>query len=101
MGGCGGEDTRYNDAKIVEKLNLEKADGGDGYVIDDALFCEVEKRLLNDADEVEAAADEDELGLVISSREGNAGVTGVPPFNPECGDKAQKQLNKLDPPPAD
>jgi hypothetical protein len=101
LGGCGGEETRYNDAKIVERLNLEEATDGPGYEIADETFCTVEKKLLNDAEEVQAAEDEDELGLVIASREGNAGVTGVPPFNPECGEKAEKKLNKLDPPPAE
>ena len=36
---------------------------------------------------------------MIASREGNAGVKGVPPFAPDCGDEAKKKLNKLDPVP--
>lgn len=97
--GCGDEDVRYNDAKIVDQLNLEQTENG--YTIDGDLFCEVSEKLLNDASEVEAAEDEDDLGLVIASREGNVGVTGVPVFAPECGEKAQRKLNKLDPPPED
>jgi hypothetical protein len=95
--GCGEDDVRYGDAKIIDQLNLEQTEKG--YTIDGDLFCEVSEKLLNDASEVEAAEDQDDLGLVISSREGNAGVSGVPVFAPECGEKAQKKLNKLDPPP--
>jgi hypothetical protein len=97
--GCGDEDSvKYNDAKIIDKLNLEKS--GNGYAIDGDPFCEVEGKLLNDADEVSNAADRDELGLVIASAQGNVGVKGVPPFAPDCRDKAKKKLNKLDPKPA-
>lgn len=94
--GCGGDDTRYKDQQIVDRLNLEETENG--YAIDGDPFCEVEKKLLNNAGEVEAAADKDELGLVIASREGNAGVQGVPVFAPDCGDEAKKKLNKLDAP---
>jgi hypothetical protein len=97
--GCGGDDVRYGDAAIIDQLNLKQTENG--YTIDGDLFCEVSAKLLNDADEVETAEDKDDLGLVISSREGNAGVTGVPVFAPECGEKAQKKLNKLDPVPKD
>ena len=97
LAGCGEEETRYDDETIVERLNLEQIDGG--YAIDGDPFCEVEGKLLNDAAEVDEADDKDELGLVISSRQGNAGVTGVPPFAPDCGEQARKQLNRLDPVP--
>jgi hypothetical protein len=94
--GCGdGDSVSYSDAKIVDKLNLKKS--GNGYAIDGDPFCEVEGKLLNDADEVSNAAERDDLGLVITSKEGNVGVKGVPPFAPDCGDKAKKKLNKLDP----
>jgi hypothetical protein len=95
--GCGEEETRYANDAIVDRLNLEKTDSG--YAIDGDPFCEVESKLLNDATEVGDAEDKDDLGLVISSREGNAGVKGVPPFAPDCGDQAVKKLNKLDPVP--
>jgi len=96
--GCGdGDGVSYSDKQIVEKLNLEKS--GNGYTIDGDIFCEVEGKLLNDADEVSNAADRDELGLVIASREGNVGIKGVPPFAPDCKDQALKKLNKLDPKP--
>jgi hypothetical protein len=97
--GCGGDSVRYSDRDIIEKLNLERS--GNGYAIDGDPFCEVEGKLLNDADEVDAAEDRERLGLVIASREGNVGVKGVPPFAPDCRDTATKKLNRLDPPPAD
>jgi len=99
LASCGGDDTRYADDKIVDRLNLEETESG--YAIDGDPFCEVERKLLNDSTEVEDAADKDELGLVIASREGNAGVQGVPPFAPDCGDEAKKKLNRLDPAPAE
>ena len=96
-GGCGEEDVRYSDKQIVEKLNLEKSDNG--YSVEGDIFCEVKKDLLNDADQVEEAADKDELGLVIASVGGNAGVEGVPVFSPDCKDQVKEKLNKLDPKP--
>ena len=96
--GCGNEDSvTFSDAKIIDKLHLEKS--GNGYAIDGDPFCEVEGKLLNDAEEVSNAADRDELGVVLASNQGNVGVKGVPPFAPDCRDKAKKKLNKLDPKP--
>ena len=94
---CGSEEKRYSDDKIIERLDLEKTEKG--YTIDGDPFCEVERKLLNNANEVEAAAEKDDLGLVISSREGNAGVTGVAPFAPDCGEQAEKRLSRMDPKP--
>jgi hypothetical protein len=97
--GCGTEDEKFSDKKIVETLNLEQTDGA--YAIGGDPFCEVDRKLLNDADEVDSAGEADELGLVIASGEGNVGVQGVPPFAPDCKQQAKKQLNKLDPKPKD
>ncbi len=97
IGACGDEGTSYGDKEIIEQLNLEQS--GNGYAIDGDPFCEVEGKLLNDSEEVEAAAEREDLGLVIASREGNVGVKGVPPFAPDCEDAAKKKLNKLDPAP--
>ena len=95
--GCGGDSVRYSDKEIIAKLNLEKT--GNGYAIDGDPFCEIEAKLLNDSDEVDAATERDGTGLVIASREGNVGVKGVPPFAPDCGDTAKKKLSRLDPAP--
>jgi hypothetical protein len=97
VGGCGEDPVRYGDQKIIDKLNLEQSENG--YSIDGDIFCEVKKDLLNDADQVDKAADKDELGLVIVSAGGNVGVEGVPVFSPDCKDQAKKKLNKLDPKP--
>jgi hypothetical protein len=94
---CGGEDIRYSDQEIIDKLNLEEV--GDAYAIDGDPFCEVERKLLNDADEVEEAADGRNGNLVIASRAANAGVKGLPGIVPDCQEKARKKLNRLDPPP--
>ena len=55
-------DRQFSDTQIIDKLHLEKT--GNGYAIDGDPFCEVEGKLLNDADEVSNAADRDELGVV-------------------------------------
>jgi hypothetical protein len=97
LAACGEEDLRYGDGEIVDRLKLEKTSSG--YAVDGDPFCEVKKELLNNADEVEKAADREDLGLVIASRAANAGIQGVPPFAPDCADEAKKKLNKLDPQP--
>ena len=97
--GCGGESTHYSDKQIIDKLNLEKSENG--YSIGGDVFCEVKQKLFNDSDEVDEALDDDQLGLVIASAEGNVGVEGVPVFSPDCKGEVKKKLNKLDPKPAD
>jgi hypothetical protein len=94
--GCGGDDKRYADDRIVERLHLEEV--GDDFAIDGDPFCAVERRLLNDAEEVDDVTDEDDV-IVVASREGNVGVEGVAPFAHDCADTARKRLNKLDPAP--
>lgn len=94
---CGEDDKRIGDDRIVERLHLEQTD--DGYAIDGDPFCLVEKKLHNDASELQDAIDADEIGLVVGSRAGNAGVTGVAPFARDCRDTARKRLDKLDPEP--
>ena len=96
--GCGGDDdTRYGDAKIIDKLKLEELEGEKDYAIEGDLFCSVERELLNTSSEVEDAVEAEEIHLVVSSREGNVGVVGVPFFANDCRETARKKLNKLDP----
>ena len=95
LSACGDEGISYDDDRIVERLDLEKT--GDGFAIDGDPFCEIENKLLNDADEVDEATDKEKLGLVIPSTEGNVGIKGKPPFAPDCRALAKKRLNKLDP----
>jgi hypothetical protein len=96
---CGEEDKTisYGDGTIIDTLQLEKSDGG--YAIGGDPFCAVEGNLLNDGDEVTKAQNRDDLGLVISSNEGNVGVRAVPPFAPDCEKQVQNRLDKLDPKP--
>jgi hypothetical protein len=99
IGSCGGDEIRYSDQEIIDKLNLEESADGETYAIDGDPFCEVEKKLLNDADEVEQAAEGRNGNLVIASREANVGVKGRPGIVPDCQETARKKLNRLDPPP--
>lgn len=99
LAACGEDGKRIGDARIVERLHLEEVD--DGYAIDGDPFCLVEKKLHNDADELQEATDADEIGLVVGSRAGNVGVTGVAPFARDCLETARKRLDKLDPEPVD
>jgi hypothetical protein len=99
--GCSDSQSKhFSDAKIIDKLNLtESTDNKDAYALDADPFCEIEKKLLNDADEVSAAGDHN--NLVIASREGNVGVKAIPVFPVDCKEKVQKKLDKLDPKPKD
>jgi hypothetical protein len=100
LAACGDDETSYSDKAIIEKLDLVKPaeDGEKSYALGTDAFCEVEKNLLNDSDEIDSAADE-KGALVITSREGNVGVVGVPVFPRDCMDAVVKKLNRLDPPP--
>jgi hypothetical protein len=100
LASCGGDETKFSDKAIIEKLNLTKpeGDGGSVYVLGTDAFCEVEKNLLNDSAEIDSAS-EDKSALVITSREGNVGVIGVPVFPRDCKDAVVKKLNRLDPAP--
>jgi hypothetical protein len=96
---CGSDETKFSDQKIIAKLNLTKPDdGGKGYLFDGDAFCEIDHNLLNDSGEIDSA-DDDRNALVIASREGNVGVVGTPPFAPDCRDRVQHKLNRLDPVP--
>jgi hypothetical protein len=98
-GGCGdSSDTHFSDKQIIAKLDLDET--GKGYAIDGDPFCEIDGRLLNDADEVQKVAEDDKpVGIVIASREGNVGVIGLVPFAPDCRDSAANKLKRLDPKP--
>ncbi|MGH2951852.1 MAG: hypothetical protein ACRDKX_07405 [Solirubrobacterales bacterium] len=100
LAACGdGEDEGISNARIVDALGLQEIDSG--YAIDGDPFCEVEGKLLNDSGEVDTALEQDEEGFVIASRLGNVAIEAVPPFAPDCEEKARKALNRLDPKPKD
>jgi hypothetical protein len=96
---CGSDETSFSDKKIIAKLNLSKPDdGGKGYLFDNDAFCEIDHNLLNDSGEINSA-DNNRDNLVIASREGHVGVIGRAPFAPDCKDRVQHKLNRLDPVP--
>ncbi len=98
LAGCSNDPSKhFSDAKIIDQLNLKKSENG--YAVNGDPFCEVDKNFLNDADEVSAASDRN--NLVIASHEGNVGIKAIPVFAPDCKDKVEKKLNKLDPKPKD
>jgi hypothetical protein len=98
LAGCSDDPGKhFSDAKIIDKLSLKKSENG--YAVNGDPFCEIDANLLNDADQVSGASDHN--NLVIASHQGNAGVKAIPAFAPDCKDKVQKKLDKLDPKPKD
>jgi len=92
--GCGSED-QVPDEDIVEALKLEPSTERSAYAIGGDPFCEVSDDLLNDADEVDAASEGGKLDLLITDSEQTVGVEALPPFDPECAQKAERALNRL------
>ncbi len=83
------------DDEIVKALELKPAPDSDGYAIEGDPFCEVHENLLNDGDEVEAAARSAAKALVITNSDGTIGVEAIPPFGPDCAKQARHALNRL------
>jgi hypothetical protein len=98
LAGCGDEEERIGDSRIVESLKLEQLDSG--YAIGGDPFCAV-GNLLNDESEVDEVLDGEVKAPVVTSRAGNVGIEAVPPFGPDCQQQARKRLNALDPVPKD
>ena len=87
LAGCG-ESEKFSDSKIQDAIGVEDdAIGGDPFCVVDGY--------LNDADEIDKA--DHKGGAVITSAEGNVGVTVEPPFPDDCEQKVRQGLNKLDP----
>ena len=99
--GCGAEPKSYSDGEITDGLAL-KPDGRE-YVVateeepEGDAFCIVSE-LLNDAEEVEDAADRAD-GQALASREGNTGVVVSTELGFPCEQEVQRNLNRLDPKP--
>lgn len=98
LAGCGDKndapDVKVAGKKIVKALKLEKA--GKDYSLAGNTNCLVERKLLNDSDDVEAARDDPKTkALVVEAKSGGYGVVGVPIFPPTCGEKAVKALAKV------
>ena len=85
--GCGGDG--FSDGEIERAAKIEgSAVGGDP-------FCKVDQ-VLNDVDEIAAAGDR-RGAAIITSANGNVGVSVVPPFPDDCERTVKKGLDKLDP----
>jgi len=91
VGGCGtGQSTP--DSRIVSALDLKR--GKRVYELGGDPFCTVEA-LLNDADEVEQASNEEGQGFVIASPNGEVGVLARRPFPLDCSRRAKDDLKRL------
>ena len=102
LAACGGEDESFDEREIVKALKLERPDEGKGYLLDGDPFCVLSDRFFEGSTEVNAAVDDEDAGVVVSSRAGNVAVEGFPElFGPDCKQRARKRLDKLDPPATD
>ncbi len=90
-GGCG-SGSSTPDSEIVKALNLEQA--GQRYEIGGDPFCTVDE-LLNDADEVDQASDDQGPDFLIASPDGEIGVLARRPFAPDCTRGAKDDLKRL------
>lgn len=86
--GCGG-DGGFSDGDVEKAAKIEGgAVGGDP-------FCKVDE-VLNSADEI-AEAGERRSAVIITSADGDVGLSVVPPFPDDCSKTVKKGLDKLDP----
>lgn len=90
---CGSENEKYGNAAIIKALGLTESDRG--YALGGDPFCEVSRKLLNDAGEVSDALSSDHASLVVTVASKDVGVRGIAPFMPECRREAQRLLRKL------
>jgi hypothetical protein len=90
IAGCG-ESNGVGQGKLSDALRLEETE--DGKAMDGDLLCVVSE-LLNSRDEVEAAVEAD--APVVVSRDATLGIEVVPPFAPDCEERARKALNRLE-----
>jgi len=81
------------DSNIVSALGLKQ--GNHAYQIGGDPFCTVDQ-LLNDADEVQKAADKPgSRDFLIASPNGEIGVLARRPFAPDCARHAEAALKRL------
>ena len=93
---CGGSESSFADAQIVDALDLQESPEGPSYAIGGDPFCEVSDDLLNDSDEVGVAKDGDGTDLVITDSDESVGVQVVPPFDPACARQARRHLEQIE-----
>ena len=85
LAGCG-DGERFSEKRVLEAAGAAAgAVGGDP-------FCRVDEALGSAEAIDEAGAD----GNIITSKRGNVGVVGVPPFPADCEKSVRKGLDKLD-----
>ncbi len=96
LAGCGGGgEEGLGEEEIVKALKLEKE--GQGYTLDGDPFCVLSERFFTGSGEVDAAQGDEDVGVVVASREGNIAIEGVPSFfGPDCKQRARHRLDKLD-----
>jgi hypothetical protein len=94
--GCSSGGSTIDDSQIISALQLKKASSG--YEMNGDPFCRIDE-LLNNVDEVKAAAHQKRSGFVIAAPKGEAGVVAHPPFAPACKRQAQAELKQLVKPP--
>jgi len=95
LGGAAGCGTGGStpDSNIVSALGLKQ--GNHAYQIGGDPFCTVDQ-LLNDADEVQKAADKPgSRDFLIASPNGEIGVLARRPFAPDCARHAEAALKRL------
>ncbi len=90
-----GERNSVPDRRIVKAVGLEQSPEGPRYAIEGDPFCQVGEDLLNDAEEVRAAADENGEFVVIADSHRTVGIRALPPFGPDCARRARRALNRL------
>jgi hypothetical protein len=91
VGGCG-SGSPIADSEIVKALNLKQV--GQRYEIGGDPFCTIDE-LLNDADEVDQASDDQGRDFLIASPDGEIGVLARRPFAPDCTRGAKDDLRRL------
>jgi hypothetical protein len=92
-GGCG-PNSSVPDSKLVTALDLKHT--ARGYEMGGDPFCSIEQ-LLNDGDEVSQANDSaGAAAFVIAGPDGDVGVLAKRPFAPDCTQRAEHALKRLD-----
>jgi hypothetical protein len=90
LAGCGGEDVRFPNAKVVQALDLKQEKHA--YAVGGSPFCKV-TNILNDSEEVDSAPPE----YVLASPGRHVGIQAKPPFSSSCEKQVRRALTRIDP----
>ncbi len=89
-----GTSSQVSDSKLISELQLKQT--ARGYEMGGDPFCTIEQ-LLNDGDEVSSADDHQGAAhFVIAGPDGKVGVLAQRPFAPDCTQRAERVLKKLE-----